>query len=133
MKKSFLIVAVAALALSACKPTEPEVSLQVADFENITLASESVLHLSQSGTFESGDFVFQQEVSASDWGTYYYGNVVSNQTSNEYKGDYQNDMSAKGGAFAGKNFVVWTGSYVGLDSVLLKKAMQHAVGGRCHR
>ena len=122
MKKSFLIVAVAALALSACKPTEPEVSLQVADFENITLASESVLHLNQSGTFESGDFVFQQEVSASDWGTYYYGNVVSNQTSNEYKGDYQNDMSAKGGAFAGKNFVVWTGSYVGLDSVLLKKA-----------
>ena len=66
MKKSFLIVAVAALALSACKPTEPEVSLQVADFENITLASESVLHLNQSGTFESGDFVFQQEVSVSD-------------------------------------------------------------------
>lgn len=122
MKKSFLLVAAVAMLMVACQQQEPEQALQVADFENIELASESVYHLNQSGTFASGDFVFQQEVSVSDYGTYYFGNVVSNRTGNKYNGDYQNDMSAKGGAFAGKNFVVWTSSYAGLDSVLLKKA-----------
>lgn len=124
MKKQLLMVAALALVFAACdkKDKEPEAALQVADFENIELKAESVYHMTESGTFESGDFIFQQEVSVSDWGTYYYGNIVSNITSKEYKGDYQNDMSACGGAYKGKNFVVWTGSYAGLDSVFLKEA-----------
>ena len=122
MKKSYLFVVAAAMLFAACNPTEPEKALKVADFENIELQAESVYHLNQSGTFESGDFVFQQEVSVSDWGTYYYGNIVTNQTSNEYKGDFQNDMSGKGGAVAGKNFVVWTGSYTDYDGITLKEA-----------
>lgn len=120
MKKSFLFVAALALSFAACKNNEPELKLNVADFENIELSAESVLHLTENSTFESGDFIFQQEVSVSDWGTYYYGNIVSNITSNQYKGDYQNDMSAKGGAYAGKNFVVWTGSYVNFDGITMK-------------
>lgn len=122
MKKSLFFVAALALTFAACQPNEPGKTLKVADFENIELQAENVLHLNASGTFESGDFVFQQEVNISDWGTYYYGNIVSNITSNKYNNDYQNDMSAKGGAFAGKNFVVWTGSYEGFDGISLKEA-----------
>ncbi len=116
MRKIFLFAAAAMLS------TALFADQHVADFENIELAEESVLHLSESGTFTSGDFTFQQEVSVSGWGTYYYGNIVTNKTANEYKGDYQNDMSASGGAHSGKNFVVWTGSYVGVDGITLDEA-----------
>ena len=116
MKKIYLFVAAAMMSAAMYA------DLQVADFENINLAAESVYHMSESGTFESGDFRFQQEVSVSEWGTYYYGNIVSTKTGKEYKGDMQNDMSAAGGAHAGQKFVVWTGSYVGQDSVFLKEA-----------
>lgn len=121
MKKSYLFLAAIAVVFAACEPNEPEQTAQVADFENIALPSESVLHLGESGTFESGDFIFQQEVSVSEYGTYYFGNVVSNKTGKEYRGDMQNDMSAAGGAFEGNNFVVWTGSYAGLDAITLKE------------
>ena len=122
MKKSILFVAALVMTFTACQKNEPEKALAVADFENINLASESVYHMTESGVFESGDFRFQQEVNVSDWGTYYYGNIVSTKTGKEYKGDMQNDMSAAGGAHAGQKFVVWTGSYVGQDSVFLKEA-----------
>ena len=122
MKKSILFVAALVMTFAACQKNEPEKALAVPDFENINLAAESVYHMSESGVFESGDFRFQQEVNVSDWGTYYYGNIVSSKTGKEYKGDYQNDMSAAGGAHAGQKFVVWTGSYEGLDSVFLKEA-----------
>jgi hypothetical protein len=121
MRKSFLFVAALALTFAACNQNEPAKPLNVADFENINLAPESVYHMAESGTFESGDFRFQQEVSVSDWGTYYFGNIVTSKTDKEYKGDYQNDMSASGGAHAGQKFVVWTGSYAKLDSVFLKE------------
>ena len=101
MKKSILFVAALVMTFAACQKNEPEKALAVADFENINLAAESVYHMTESGVFESGDFRFQQEVNVSDWGTYYYGNIVSNKTGKEYKGDYQNDMSAAGGAHAG--------------------------------
>ena len=97
--------------------------LKVATFEDVTIAEpESVLHLTETGAIKSGDFYFTQEVSASEWGTYYYGNVPTNKTSNEYKGDWQNDMSASGGAYEGANFIVWTSSYSGLDGVTIDHA-----------
>ena len=123
MKKSILFVAALVMTFTACQKNEPEKALAVADFENINLASESVYHMTESGIFESGDFRFQQDVQ--DYGEgaiYYFGNIVSTKTGKEYKGDYQNDMSAAGGAHAGQKFVVWTGSYVGQDSVFLKEA-----------
>ena len=125
MKKSFLFVAALALTFAACQPSYDVEDKTVATFEEAAVspaAPESVWHLPQTGTFESGNFVFTQEVSVSEWGTYYYGNIVTNKTTNEYKGDFQNDMSAKGGAHGGKNFVVWTGSYTGLDGIKLKQA-----------
>ena len=121
MKKSFLFVAALALTFAACQKNEPAKPLNVADFENINLAAESVYHMAESGTFESGDFRFQQDVSVSEWGTYYFGNIVTSKTGKEYKGDMQNDMSASGGAYSGQKFVVWTASYDKIDSVLLKE------------
>ena len=125
MKKSFLFLAALALTFAACQPKYDVEDKTVATFEEAAVApaeTESVNHLAETGTFTSGNFEFTQEVSVSDWGTYYYGNVVTNKTSNEYKGDFQNDMSAKGGAHGGKNFVVWTASYMGADGVRLKQA-----------
>lgn len=123
MKKSFFFVAALALTLVACNKNEPEQGLKVADFENLQIASESVLHLTETGTIESGDFSFVQDVEDyGEWGVYYFGNVPTNKTSNEYKGDFQNDMSASGGAHSGANFVVWYSSYANADSVYLKEA-----------
>ena len=117
MKKLYLFVA----ATFMCATMFAE--LQVATFEDVTIgAEESVLHLDESGKFESGDFLFQQEVSVSDWGTYYYGNLPTNKSDNEFASYLDAEKSANGGAFAGKNFVVWTQSYMGLDSVSLKEA-----------
>ena len=120
MKKSFFFVAALALTFAACNPNEPE-QLAVADFENLELAPESSLHFDQTLPFISGGFEFMQEVSF--WGTtaYFYGNVPTNKTSNEYKGDYDNDKSASGGAHSGNNFVVWTASYNGSDGITLVK------------
>ena len=122
MKKSILFVAALVMTFTACQKNEPEKALAVADFENINLAAESVYHMSESGIFESGDFRFQQEVNVSDWGTYYFGNIVSSKTGKTYDEYADSDKSAAGGAHAGQKFVVWTGSYAGLDSVFLKEA-----------
>ncbi len=118
MKKSLLFVAAALM--SATMFAE----LQVATFEDVTIgAEESVLHLDESGTFESGDFIFQQEVADyGEWGVYYYGNLPTNKSDNEFASYLDAEKSANGGAFAGKNFVVWTQSYMGIDGVSLKEA-----------
>lgn len=122
MKKSFLFVAALALTFAACQKNEPAKPLAVADFENINLVPESVYHMTESGTFESGDFRFQQDVqNYGDAGTYYFGNIVSTKTGKTYDEYADSDKSAAGGAHAGQKFVVWTGSYVGEDSVLLKE------------
>ena len=123
MKKSILFVAALALTFAACQPNEPQKALQVADFENLTIAEENVMHLNATGTFESGDFIFDQEVADyGEYGLYYFGNVPSNKTSKTYDAYADSDKSASGGAFAGHNFVVWTTSYTGVDAVALKEA-----------
>lgn len=117
MKKLYLFVA--ATLMSATLFAQ----LQVATFEDVTIgAEESVLHLDATGTFESGDFIFQQEASVSQWGTYYYGNLPSNKSDNKFESYLDAEKSAKGGAYEGKNFVVWTPSYMAIDSVKLKSA-----------
>ena len=123
MKKSFLFVAALALTFAACQPNEPEVDATVATFENIELAEESVLHLSETGEIESGNYRFQQEVADyGEYGLYYFGSIVSNKKGNTYDAYGDSDKSASGGAYKGKNFVVWTTSYNGLDRVFLKQA-----------
>ena len=125
MKKSFLFVAALALTFAACQPNYDVEDKTVATFEEAAITpaqTESVYHLGQTGTFTSGNFVFTQEVSVSEWGTYYFGNVVSNKTDNTYKDDMDGDKSVKGGARNGKNFLVWTASYAGADGIKLKQA-----------
>ncbi len=118
MKKIFFFAAAALMS------TAMFAQLQVATFEDVTLPGiETVLHLTETGTIQSGSFAFTQDVQ--DYGggyVYYFGNVVSNKTSNQYMGDWQNDMSASGGAYEGNNFVVWTMSYYGDDVITLQDA-----------
>lgn len=123
MKKSFLLVAAVALVFAACQPNEPENYLDVATFEEIQLESESVYHLTETGTFVSGGYSFTQEVQDwGDWGVYYFGNIVSNKKGNTYDAYADSDKSAKGGAYEGNNFVVWAGGAMGDDGITLKEA-----------
>lgn len=125
MKKSFLFVAALALTFAACTQQEAEDNF-VATFEEaaVTPAStDTVFHLAQTGTFVSGNFEFQQEVEDyGDYGVYYFGNVVSNKKDNKYAYYADSDKSAAGGAYKGKNFLVWTASYSGEDKIALKEA-----------
>lgn len=114
MKKIYLFVAAAMMSAAMYA------DLQVADFENIELAEESVLHLNATGVIQSGSFGFKQEVADyGEAGVYYFGNVVSNKTGDTYDFYADSDKSAKGGAFEGNNFVVWTSSYAAQDHVQL--------------
>ncbi len=114
MKKIFLLTAAAMMSAAMYA------DLQVADFENIELAEESVLHLNASGVIQSGSFGFKQEVADyGESGVYYFGNIVSNKKGNTYDYYADSDKSAKGGAFEGNNFVVWTYSYTAQDHVQL--------------
>ena len=124
-KKSFLFVAALALTFAACQPNYDVEDKTVATFEEAAItpaATESVFHLDKTGTFTSGIFEFTQEVSVSDWGTYYFGNLVSNKTDNKFESFLDAEKSQKGGAYAGKNFLVWTSSYAGADGIKLKQA-----------
>ena len=123
MKKSFLFVAALALTFAACDPGDVEDKF-IATFEEAACSpadSDTVLHLAQTGTFESGNFVFTQEVADyGEYGVYYFGNIVSNKKGKTYDYYADSDKSAAGGAYKGKNFVVWTASYNGKDVVKLK-------------
>ena len=118
MKKLYLFVA----ATFMCATMFAE--LQVATFEDVTIgAEESVLHLDESGTIESGSFKFTQEVADyGEWGVYYFGNLPTNKSDNKYESYLDAEKSANGGAYEGDNFVVWTSSYMGTDGIALNSA-----------
>ena len=126
MKKSFLFVAALAMTFVACTKEGEVEDKFIATFEEAACtpaATDTVLHLAKTGTFESGNFVFTQEVADyGDAGVYYFGNIVSNKTGKTYNYYADSDKSAAGGAYAGKNFVVWTASYAGADGIKLKQA-----------
>lgn len=120
MKKIFFFAAAAMMS------TAMFAQLQVATFEDVEIgAPESVLHLDATGSIQSGSFGFKQEVADyGESGVYYFGNVVSNKTGNTYDFYADSDKSAKGGAYEGDNFLVWTYSYTGLDHIqLLEQAV----------
>lgn len=117
MKKIFFLAAAAMMSAAMYA------DLQVADFENIELAEESVLHLTETGTIQSGSFLFAQEVADyGDWGVYYFGNLPSNKSDNTFESYLDAEKSASGGAYEGENFNVWTASYSGLDGITLDHA-----------
>lgn len=125
MKKSFLFVAAMALTFAACTPKYEAEDKFVASFEEaaITPAQESAKYLEKTGTFTSGNFEFTQDVADyGDLGVYYFGNIVSNKSDNKYESYLDAEKSVKGGAYQGKNFLVWTPSYTGDDGIKLKQA-----------
>ena len=123
MKKSFLFVAALALTFVACNQEVEDKTVATFEEAAITPAQESVYHLRQTGTFTSGIYEFTQEVADyGDLGVYYFGNVVSNKSDNKFKDYLDAEKSAKGGAYKGNNFLVWTSSYTGADGIKLTQA-----------
>ena len=110
MKKSILFVAALALTFAACNKSGEVEDKTIATFEEAAIspkAAESYLAYTVDTTvfLTSGNFQVQQTVAYE--GTYVTGAVVTNITSTDFK-DYSDAYkSAAGGAYAGKNYVVW--------------------------
>jgi hypothetical protein len=110
MKKQILFMAALALTFAACNQNGEVVDKTVATFEEAAISpmtTESTFKYSVDTTvyLESGNFMCQQTVS---WGGMMTaGGVVSNQTTTDAKGYEDAYKSAKGGAYAGKNYLVW--------------------------
>lgn len=127
MKTKFYLIPLMAV-LVACQPSNELPNNAVATFEEAALAPdslESVAYLSATGTFQSGMFTFQQDVQDyGEYGVYYFGSVVTNQTDDTYAYHTDAYKSVAGGAYEGNNYVVWTGSYDGYDKVTLSTPTQ---------
>ena len=126
MKKSFLFVAALALTFAACQPRTDVENNTIATFEEAAitpLTIESTFKYSVDTTvfLQSGNFEIQQTVS---WGGMMTaGGVVSNQTTTDVKNGYADAYkSAAGGAYAGKNFLVWYSDSYSPNVIKLTKA-----------
>lgn len=119
MKKHLFFVAIASVLMLASCGDEPDVVATFDEAANTPAAANSAKLLEKTGTFESGKFIFDQEVNT-DWGTaYYYGFVVSNDTRTEFK-DWHDAYRVVGGKpYSGTNYAVFTPSYIGADRVKL--------------
>ena len=110
MKKQILFVAALALTFAACQPKGDVEDKTIATFEEAVIspaAAESALTYATDTTvfLKSGMYEVQQTVSYA--GTYVTGAVVTNMTSTDFKDYTDAYKSAAGGAYAGKNYVVW--------------------------
>ena len=110
MKKSFLFVAALALTFAACQKQGEVEDKFVATFEEAAISptkAESYLSYATDTVafLQSGIYEVQQSVAYS--GTYVSGAVVTNITSTDFKDYTDAYKSAAGGAYAGKNYVVW--------------------------
>ena len=110
MKRSFLFVAALALTFVACQKEGEVENKTVATFEEAAISpakAESYLAYTTDTTvfLQSGMYKVQQTVAYA--GTYVTGAVVSNITDTNFKDYTDAYKSAAGGAFIGKNYVVW--------------------------
>lgn len=110
MKKTFLFVAALALTFAACNKQGEVEDKTIATFEEAAIspaAAESYFAYKNDTNLylESGNFLIAHSVSFD--GTYITGGVVSNITDTEFKDYTDAYKSAKGGAYAGKNYLVW--------------------------
>jgi hypothetical protein len=125
MKKSFFFVAALALTFAACQKQGEVVDKTIATFEESAISpasTESYFAYSVDTTVNlaSGNFEVQQSVAYE--GSYVTGAVISNITSTDFK-DYKDAYkSAAGGAFAGKNYVVWYEDGWTANAIKLKSA-----------
>ena len=110
MKKSFLFVAALAMTLVACQPKGDVEDKFIATFEEAAISpaapdSEFIYPADTVVFLESGNFQVQQSVA---WGgSYVTGAVVSNRTDTKFESYLDANKSIAGGAYAGKNYVVW--------------------------
>lgn len=106
MKKIYLIgLAVATgLLMASCKGEKT--SIEVANFESVTLNESQTNAPASDGVHEwtSGEFTFHTVVAYG--GTYVCNFTASGQQENSFSGPVDQYHSAKGGAAKGKNFVV---------------------------
>lgn len=110
MKKSLFFVAALALTFVACEPKDDVDNKTIGTFEEAAIspaAAESAFtYATDTVAFlQSGNFQIQQTVAYG--GTYVTGGVVTNITSTDFNDYTDAYKSAAGGAYAGKNYVVW--------------------------
>ena len=111
MKKQILFVAALALTFAACQPNTEVENKTIATFEEAAITPDStesyyVYPADTTIYLQSGNYKIQQTIS---WGGMMVaGGVVSNQTTTDVKNGYADAYkSAAGGAYKGKNFLVW--------------------------
>lgn len=130
MKKQILFIAALALTFAACQKEGEVADKTIATFEegSISPAQESYLAFSNDTTamFQSGMYQVQQTVAYG--GSYVSGAVITNITNTEFKDYTDAYKSAAGGAYAGKNYVVWyedgyTPNVVKLDAAAVVPGM----------
>lgn len=127
MKKSFLFVAALVMTFAACQKEGEVQDKTVATFEEAAISpaapdSEFVYSVDTIALLASGNFELTQTVS---WaGTSVSGAVVSNRTDTKFESLKDAYKSTAGGAYAGKNYVVWYHSAWGdkPDVIKLKNA-----------
>jgi hypothetical protein len=110
MKKSFLFVVALALTFAACQKQGEVEDKTIATFEEAAISptkAESYLSYATDTVafLKSGIYEVQQTVAYG--GTYVTGAVVTNITTTDFKDYTDAYKSAAGGAYAGKNYVVW--------------------------
>ena len=127
MKKSILFVAALALVFVSCKKEKAEEveDKTIATFEEAAISpaqAESYLAFSVDTTvfLESGNYQVQQTVAYG--GTYVTGAVVTNITNTDFKDYTDAYKSVAGGAYEGKNYIVWYEDGMTQNVVKLKSA-----------
>jgi len=111
MKKQVLVLAALALTFVACQKNKSDVDDKfVATFEEAAISpaepeSTYVYPADSTVYLESGNFQVQQTVAYK--GTYVTGAVISNITDTEFESYLDANKSVAGGAYEGKNYVVW--------------------------
>jgi len=125
MKKSIFFVAALALTFAACQKEGEVVDKSIATFEEAAISPagpQSVFAYSVDTTvyLPSGNFEVMQKV---EWdGSYISGAVVTNHTDTTFKDYLDAYKSVAGGAFAGKNYVVWYEDGYSGNAIRLKTA-----------
>ena len=126
MKKQVLVLAALAMVFVACKKDKSEVDDKfVATFEEAAISpaeteSTYVYPADTTVFLESGNFQVQQTVAYE--GSYVTGAVISNITNTKFESYLDANKSVAGGAYAGKNYVVWYNDAYAPGVIKLKSA-----------
>lgn len=123
MKKSFLFLAALAMTFAACNKQGEVEDKTIATFEEAAISPVSTESYFAYGVdtlvyLESGNFRIEQSVAYG--GSYVTGGVVTNITGTDFKDFKDAYKSAKGGAYAGKNYLVWYNDSFDPGTIALK-------------